>query len=140
VSSFVGGVAFGLLATGQELYGLQRGRVWHLRSAAGDVIVWVAETNRLWELEHLGLVMATRGLQHQVGPLLAPVSLEETVNEKLARRERTPGHRCCHPSRPQRNANIVKDEGERKPRRMGARGARTSPSTSRSTPRLQCNE
>lgn len=65
VSSFVVGAAFGLLAMGQELYGLQRGRVWHLRSAAGDVIVWAAETNRLRALEYLGLVMAERGLQHQ---------------------------------------------------------------------------
>lgn len=65
VSSFVGGAAFGQLAMGQQLYEPQRSRVWHLRSGAGDVIVWVVETDRAWELEQLGLVMAERGLQHQ---------------------------------------------------------------------------
>lgn len=65
VSSFVGGAAFGQLAMGQQLNEPQRSRVWHLRSGAGDVIVWVVETDRAWELERLGLVMAERGLQHQ---------------------------------------------------------------------------
>lgn len=65
LSSFVGGSAFGLLGLSARVDQVERDRVWHLRSAAGDVIVWAAETNQPWQIERLGPVIAERGLQHQ---------------------------------------------------------------------------
>lgn len=65
LSSFVGGSAFGRLVLSGRVDRVERDRVWHVRTVAGDVIVWATETRDARQLEFLGLVMATRGLQHQ---------------------------------------------------------------------------
>lgn len=65
LSSFVGGSAFGRLVLSGRVDRVERDRVWHVRTAAGDVIVWATETRDARQLEFLGQVMAARGLQHQ---------------------------------------------------------------------------